>query len=151
MAEIGFHIEGLGQLEKNFLKLGSKVGAKLLRAGGRKAMVPVLAAAKSGVWVDTGDLRESIVISVKKGKGKTAITFNVGPTKKKMTKKQGGKVLANVFVKSMAQEYGTPKKDGVPFLRPALSKNIQLVLNTFRVETAKAIEAEVRKLAKGRK
>jgi HK97 gp10 family phage protein len=135
-----FDVEGLADLEKNLVKLGAKMGVKLLGQAGRKAMKPVLDAAKEGANVKTGDLRSAMAISTRKGKGNTAININVGATKSKALKSQGGQKLAGVNQKAIAQEYGTKKQKAEPFLRPALEQNVQKVLSIFKSELTARIE-----------
>lgn len=140
-----FEVEGLKELEKKLLSLGAQMGVKTLRSAGRQAMKPVLETAKQTVNVDTGDLQSALAISAKKGKGKTAININVGVTKKKATKKQGGKTFVNVNQKAIALEYGTSKQKADPFLIPALEQNARKVLATFKTELAKKIDQAVKK------
>ena len=146
-----FEVEGLAELEKALLDLGAETGIKTLRTAGRKAMEPVLIAATIGANRDSGDLKDSIAISSRKGKGgNRAIDIDVGPTKKKAPKSEGGRELAGVNQKAIAQEFGTSKQQADPFLRPALDQNVDRVLDLFGTELEKAITRAVRKANRGK-
>jgi HK97 gp10 family phage protein len=144
-----FEIEGLKELEKALLDLGPELGFKTLRSAGREAMKPVLASAQKNVHVDSGDTHDALAISAKKGKGNTSVFINVGATKTKATKKQGGRKFVNVNQKVIAQEFGTKKQEADPFLRPALENNANKVLSGLKNSLADKIEKAAKKLAKG--
>lgn len=146
-----FEVEGLKELEKALIGLGAELGVKTLRSAGREAMKPVLAAAQIGVHFDTGDTLESLAISAAKGKGDTAVVINVGATKRKASKKEGGRKFVGVNQKIIAQEFGTKKQKPDPFLRPALEQNADQVLSIFKTSLAKKIDQATKRLAKGAK
>lgn len=52
---------------------------------------------------------------------------------------------------SLAQEFGTKKIPGQPFLRPALDNNVNQVLTTLKSELARIIPEYAKKLAKRKK
>ncbi len=150
--DITTKVEGLADLEKALLGLGAEVGFKTLRTAGRKSMKPVLADAQANVSVDSGDTKESLAISAKKGKGHvSAVVINVGNTRKKARKSAGGHQLASVKQKALAQEFGTSRQAADPFLAPALIRNSDQVLQLFKSELAIAIEKAAKKLAKAPK
>lgn len=146
-----FEVEGLKELEKALLALGKDVGVKTLRGAAREAMKPVLSAAQTNISVDTGDAKSALAISARKNRAKTGIVVSVGATKKKATKKQGGKVFANVNQKVIALEYGTSKQKATPFLRPALENNVSKVLSVLKTSLKTKIDQAAKKLAKGAK
>ena len=148
MATEDFAVTGLRELEKALLDLEPAVGVKVLRAAGREAMKPVLEAATQDAHEDTGDLKAAMAISATKGKGNTAVNINVGPTRTKATKKQGGRKFTHVNQKAIAQEFGTRKQKADPFLVPALQRNAERVLVTFGRSLGNRIEKAARKVKK---
>lgn len=147
-----FKIEGLKELEKSLLKLGAKPAQSVMGSAARKAMKPVLNDAIQNANEDSGDLRKALAIKVIKGKkSKTFVSANVGTYRKKSTKKQGGKKLAGVNQKAIAQEFGTSKQQAEPFLRPALNSNASRVLSILKPALADGIEKAAKKLAGGTK
>ncbi len=148
MADISFEVEGLQELEQALLDLGAEVGLRTLRTAGRKAMGPVHVVAAIGANVKSGDLRDAIATSTKRGKGNNALDIRVGVTRTKLPKTEGGRVLAGVNQKAIAQEFGTSKQKAEPFLRPALEQNAERVLSIFKTEMAKTIERAVKRAAR---
>ncbi|SIQ13788.1 HK97-gp10 family putative phage morphogenesis protein [Marinobacterium stanieri] len=146
-----FEVQGMAELEEALLDLGAETGFKTLRSAGRKAMEPVLIAATIGANRDSGDLKDSMAISSRKGKGgNRAVDIDVGPTKKKAAKSEGGRELSGVAHKAIAQEYGTSDQEAEPFLRPALDQNVDRVLDLFGSELGKAIARAVKKANRGK-
>lgn len=143
-----FDIQGLRELDNALGDLGQVVGIKVLRSAGRTAMKPVLTSAQQGINKDTGDAHDALAISARVGKDKSSVTISVGATKKKATKKQGGKTFVNVNQKVIAQEFGTRKQVAEPFLGPALENNVVLVLITFKTELETRIEKAFKKAGK---
>lgn len=153
MPDISVEVLGLKELEKALLDLGAETGYKTLRAAARKSMKPVEAAAIAGANEDTGDLKKSIGIQTKKGKGKsTAVTVNVGSVRRSISEGEKGsktrRKLNKQDAKVAAQEYGTSKQQADPFLRPALENNAGTVLSHFKTELAKAIDRAVKRAKK---
>lgn len=145
-------VEGLADLEKALLELGAQTGFKALRTAGRKAMKPVLDDMQSGANEDTGDLKQSLRISAKKGRGSArSVNVSVGNTRRKATKANGGKKFDSVEWKARAQEFGTEHQQAEPFIVPALIRNHEAVLASFGAELKKAIDRAVKKAAKGKK
>ena len=154
-----YEVEGLKELEKALLELGTEMGYATLRTAGRKAMQPVLDAAIAGANEDTGELKKSLAITASKGRGArgkggdTAVNINVGASRRSMTVKNedGSKTkikLRNMNATVGAQEYGTSDQQAEPFLRPALANNANRVLSLFRSELSIAIEKAAKKLAR---
>jgi len=136
-----FVVEGLQELEQKLLKMEAKIAEKMLRQAGRQAMKPVLSSAASKVHVDSGDTEASLAIRASKGKGKkAAAVISVGPFKKKLSKKQGGRELSRPNAKVLSLEYGNSRQKAYPFLRPALEENASTVLSIFKTELKKRIE-----------
>ena len=152
-------VEGLAELDKALSELGAELGYKTLRTAGRKAMKPVLEAARAGANEETGELKQSLAITVKKGRGArgkggdTAADIGVGATRKSVSVKnedgtRSRKELSMINIKAGAQEYGTKYQQAQPFLRPALHNNVDAVLNNLRKELATAIDKAAKKVAK---
>ena len=152
-------VEGLAELDKALSELGAELGYKTLRTAGRRAMKPVLDAARAGANEDTGELKQSIAITVKKGRGArgkggdTAADISVGATRRSISVRnedgtRSRKELSMINIKAGAQEYGTKNQQAQPFLRPALDNNANTVLNSLKTELATAIEKAAKKVAK---
>ncbi len=145
-----FEVQGLAELEEALLDLGAETGFKTLRTAGRKAMEPVLIAATIGANRDSGDLKDAMAISTRKGKGgDRAVNIDVGPTKKKAAKSEGGRVLAGIGQKAIAQEFGNSHQQAEPFLRPSLDQNVDRVVDTLATELGKGIDRAVQKANRG--
>ncbi|MFW1676453.1 HK97-gp10 family putative phage morphogenesis protein [Pontibacter sp. JAM-7] len=144
--EIDFKVEGLDEIEKKLIALGAETGFKTLRNAARKSMQPVLDDAKANAWEDSGDMKASLSIRTRKGKGKSnAVTAEVGSFKRTLTEKQsdGSKTKRKINrqdAKVAAQEYGVRGRAPEPFLRPALNDNAETVLGIFKKALVKAIE-----------
>jgi len=150
--KLSMEVDGLDELEKALLELGAQTGFKTLRTAGRKAMAPVLVDMSEGANENTGELKRSLQISTSKGKvNNRAVNINVGNTRRRATKSEGGQLLAGVKQKAIAQEFGTSKQRAEPFMVPALVRNTSTVLNTFSSELKKAIDKAILKANKGKK
>jgi len=154
-----YEVEGLKELEKALLELGADLGYATLRTAGKKAMEPVLQAAKQGANEDTGDMQKAMAISTKKGRGargkggSTAIEILVGATRGTITEedeegKKTKRKLSRMNEKVGAQEYGTENQQARPFLRPALANNADRVLSIFGAELSIAIDKAAKKVAR---
>lgn len=135
-------VEGLDELEKALLQLEAETAYKAMRVAGRKAMKPVLDAAKEGAQKDTGDLVDALSMKTKRGKeGDHALEVAIAPFRKRAK----GRYLKRAFIKALAQEHGTKYHQPSPFLRPALENNVDKVLGIFKKQLATAIEKVGRK------
>lgn len=124
-----FDVQGLAELEKAMLELEAKVATSVLRKSARQAMAPVLTRAQSLAPEDTGALKADLKMRSKKntsGKGKTAITINVGHTRK--------------APHALQQEYGTSRHAAKPYLRESLKSQSEKVLNILSVRLKENIE-----------
>ena len=152
-------VAGLAELDKALAELGGELGYKTLRTAGRKAMKPVLDAAIAGANEDTGELKQSIAITIKKGRGArgkggdTAADISVGATRRSVSVRnddgtKSRKELNMINIKAGAQEYGTVNQKAQPFLRPALANNVNQVLSNLSTELKIAIDKAAKKVAK---
>jgi HK97 gp10 family phage protein len=119
------YIEGLDEVLKLVEELGDAAADALDKAAKAGADI-VLAAAKQKVPVDTGELRDSLIL--KKSKTKKP---NI-KSEYYVTKKSGAKHFAPV-------ELGTSKMKAQPFLRPAIDENKRNIAKTVNDEVLKAI------------
>ena len=94
-------------------KLRQVVDVKI-RNNMERAVLMVENDAKRFVAVDTGRLRSSITHEIERSKNEII-----------------GRVGTNVNY-AIAQEYGTSKQSGTPYLRPALKKNIPKIRQMFK-------------------
>lgn len=137
-------ILGLKDLQDQLLAISVEVGVKAVASAARKAMVPVLEAAKERVPIWSGALRYAIKLSATKpGEGPVAVAglrigadagYNTGelPPKRRWH-----------FI-----EFGTSKSPPHPFLRSALDTNAQQVLDVLKVELQAALRRAIKR--KGR-
>lgn len=119
------HIDGVDEVIKLVQKMGDAATDALDKAAKAGADI-VLSKAKQKVPVDTGKLKDSLVL--KKSKVKNA---NI-KSEYYVTKKSG----ADHFV---PVELGTSKMQAQPFLRPAVDENKSSVAKKVNEEILKAI------------
>ena len=125
-------------LEKELLKLDQKIALKYARESGREAMKPVLADMKAGANKDKGVMEQQLKMKTTRRRGKgdkknRFLAIQVGMLQPK------GKRTRNKA--AIAQEFGTSKQDAKPFMRPALKRNAQRVLDVLRTELGRKIES----------
>lgn len=148
---------GLKGLEEELVALGANEGRKVLRRAARKAFQPVLESAREKAPVDTGLLRENIVIvtqAPKEGDGVVRVGLRVRKSKETRLSKHG---VSKDGTQRMATsphwrwhfiEGGTSHSAARPFLRPALDANADKVVGELRGELRKAIDRVLKKRAK---
>ena len=119
------YIEGLPEVEKLFSEMGDAAAEVLDKAAMDGAQI-VLNDAKNKVPVDTGKLRDSLIL--KKSKVKNAKVRG----EYYVSKKSGAEHFAPV-------ELGTSKMKAQPFLRPAVDENMGKVAKTINDTVLKAI------------
>ena len=119
------YIEGLSEVENQLAKMGDAAGEILDRAAFEGAQI-VLNAARSKAPVDTGRLRDSLILKKSKAKEpKKRVQYYI-------TKKSDVKHFAPV-------ELGTSKMKAQPFLRPAFDENTSNVAKKVNEEILKAL------------
>lgn len=159
-AIVGLKVEGLRELQDQLIEMVGTVGAvKALAKAGRKALLPVLMEAKARVPVDTGLLRDSLKITVKKAPKNSEAAVVVGIKVavgkgggKSDLKKLSGAERKRAWRKSAHWrwhfiEFGTSKMAAKPFLRPSFDRNAQRMVDMLRAELAKEIARVLRKRA----
>lgn len=156
---ISLQVKGLDALHAQLRELGAELGLKTLAAAARKAFKPVLDDAKAMVPVDSGELRDSLKLSVVKPKGGD-LTVVVGIRIGKGTGAKQARLAAAAFGEGQSRglppaarwhfiELGTAELAPHPFLRPALDHNAGAVLEALKTEIAKGIAKALRARAKG--
>jgi HK97 gp10 family phage protein len=119
------HIEGLDEVIKLVAELGDAAAEALDKAAKAGAEI-VLSAAKQKVPVDTGELRDSLIL--KKSRTRKP---NIR-SQYYVTKKSGAEHFAPV-------ELGTSKMKAQPFLRPAIDENKRNIAKTVNDEMLRAV------------
>lgn len=125
MAVIDVRVDGLADLERQLLRLGAAVGAKVLRGALSDALKPMQKAAKDAVPEQTGRLKRSVRRSSRvdrRGKASAAV-------------KMGGK---KAFYAHMV-EFGTKHSPPNPIMRQAFEAHKRESLNIFKAAMAKRI------------
>jgi HK97 gp10 family phage protein len=135
-------VTGLDALHDKLLELQAELAIKALAQAARKAFKPVLEAAKDGVPIWSGALRDAIKLTVKKPKDGDAV------------------VVVGLYVSSKSAyatgelpparrwhfiELGTANLAAHPYLRPALDGQASTVLDGLKTELAKSIARAVKK------
>jgi len=122
-------LKGDKELQKQLLALSPKIQKKLYRSSMRKAMKPVLSAAKNNVPVFSGALKGSLKIrSAKRKRGRIRIEVRTTDGFFKGDEFYGG-----------FMELGTSKLPARPFLRPALQEKESIVIATLISEIRKLL------------
>lgn len=140
--------EGLKDLEKQLVALGANEGRKVLTRAARNAFAPVLEAAKQNAPVDTGLLRDNIVIVTQKpkeGDGVVLVGLRVKKSKETRQSKTGKARKPGYQSPHWRWHFAELKH---PFMRPALDANADTVVGNLRGELAKAIARVLKKRAK---
>ena len=144
-----FKVEGLDDLLQSMGDLQEEIGKKktdrLWRKVMGQAMLPVLDSAKNLAPVDTGQLKEHIYMKVQRpaARDKASVTYKgedimvrvtVGPKRRDskvagvVTKRGKEKTIYNHKPVALAHEFGTAELAAKPFMRPALSTNVDNVI-----------------------
>ena len=119
------HIEGMDEVIKLLEEMGEEAESVIDDAAKSGAQI-VLKRAKQIVPVDTGVLKDSLIL--KKSKIKNAKVKSVYT----VSKKSGAKHFAPV-------ELGTSKMKAQPFIRPAFDENLKNVASKINEEILRAI------------
>lgn len=140
---VAFKLVGMAALQEQLTNLGAELGVKAMAQAARQAFKPVLEAARAMAPVDTGELRDSLRLSVKKpraGDGVVVVGLRIGGSK-------GAKGLPPARRWHLA-EFGTAFQAAHPFLRPALDQNAAAVLELLKTELVKSIAKAIQKKGK---
>ena len=153
----------LDQMKDDFSEKDSK---KILNNAVKLAMQPVLSKAQSLVPIDTGALRASLRIEARKPTSRDKRSIYVNPTdvvigtvttapgsvlkKKKFVNQRTGQKETGIAsdARAVANEFGTAKMAGRPFMRPAMETSTQPVLNSLAQSLKTALDKYQAKQAK---
>lgn len=142
--------EGFDDFESLLVQMGEDFGYKettrnVLTKSAKVAMEAIVLPAKQMARANTGRMRETIRVDSR--------IPNAGD-KKSAYYRQGDAVVAVVSVKqssvSLGEEFGTAKKAGHPFLRPALESNQEVVLRRLESALAYTLNAYKARKMKGK-
>lgn len=128
-------ITGDKEVIKALEGLGPKVERKVLGKAMRTGLRPLLEQAKAEAPVDTGKLRDSLVIRVAKSKKRGTVALEVRPNEKKFA--DGHYYPAQV-------EYGTEHTEPNPFLARAFEAGAEDARDVALGEIQKGIDDIVR-------
>ena len=146
--------------------ISEKDSKKILNNAVKLAMKPVLEKAQNLVPIETGALRASLRIEARKPTNRDKKSIYVNPTdvvigtvttapgsvlkKKKFINQKTGKKETGIAsdARAVANEFGTAKMAGKPFMRPAMETTTQPVLNSLAQSLKTALEKYQAKQAK---
>ena len=153
----------LNQMKDDFSEKDTK---KILNNAVKLAMKPVLEKAQNMVSVDTGALRASLRIEARKPNSRDKRSLYVSSTdvvigtvttapssvlkKKKFINQRTGKNQTGIQsdARAVANEFGTARMAGKPFMRPAMETSTQPVLNSLAESLKIALDKYQTKQAK---
>lgn len=170
MASTTVKVEGLKELEQAMAELGRATSRNVARRALMRAGQPVADQAKKLVPVDTGGLRDSIVVSTKlankPGAGAFAAAMRGGATRSeagqamRAAAKAGGRSNIEAYIgagqlpHAHLIEFGSVNNAPQPYLRPAWDAGKQKVLDDIKgflaEEVAKATQRAARKALKAK-
>lgn len=142
--------EGFDGFENLLKQMGEEFGYRettrnVLTPAAKVAMEPVLEAAKALARTDTGRMKASLKVESRIPNNRDKQSAYV---------QQGDAVIGIVSVRqsaaSLSEEFGTAKKQGHPFLRPALEATQQQVLRRLSSLLAFRLEQYRAKKTKGK-
>src|SRR5260221_582984 len=138
-------IEGLNEVRDALEELPKAMSKNVMQRVLEKHAAPIAATAKSLAPVNTGELRDEIVASIKLTSHQRALHETQGDDVEVF-------VGSGVFYAHM-QEFGTEHNPPHPFMRPAWDQHKQGVLDGLKTdlwaEIAKAVDKLARKAARG--
>jgi HK97 gp10 family phage protein len=142
--------EGFDDFEELLVEMGKEFGYRettrnVLTKSAKAAMEAIVLPAKQMARADTGTMRQSIRVDSRIPNAKD---------KKSSYVHKDDAVIGIVSVRqsaiSLGEEFGTAKKAGHPFLRPALESNQQLVLRRLESALAYTLNAYRSRKMKGK-
>lgn len=139
MSEVGFQVRGLAELEAQLLELEEVTQAvDLLAKAAREAFEPVWEAARSLVRRRSGDLHDAIKISTVTAPGgdiALAVGLRIGRAPGQSIE-EGEEIPTRRW---HFEEFGTAHQAAHPFLRPALERNAETVIELLRARLAELL------------
>lgn len=140
-----FRVEGFSELDNALKELPKATGKNALRRAARKALEPVMEAARSMAPVDDGTLRNSLKVATKLSKRQASIHRKMVRDDKASVEVYAG---ASALPQAHLSEFGTVNQAPQPFLRPAWDQNKDKVLDVMKTELGNEIEKAAKRLAK---
>jgi HK97 gp10 family phage protein len=142
--------EGFDEFEKLLVEMGNDFGYKettrnVLTKSAKAAMEATLLPAKGMARSDTGRMRENIKVEARipnNNDRKSAYIYKDDAVIAMLSAKQNSI--------SLGEEFGTAKKSGHPFLRPALESNQETVLRRLSSALAFTLNAYKSRKMKGK-
>jgi HK97 gp10 family phage protein len=163
MTQLTVKIEGLSQLQTALSQFAKSTQRAILERTLKKVAAPVADTARRDAPVDTGRLKESIVIEVvRTNAGKTAFAEAIrggssreeaGQAARAANRAAAGRgQSATVRVRAKSAhalfvEFGTVKMSARPFLGPAPRSNRDGALSTIKTTLGKEIDATAKRVA----
>ena len=152
---VDFRIEGMANIKKNMMELEKDVRLKGARFAGRKASNVIRdAAIANAEAIDDSETANSIAKNIvvqfatKTFKRTGDVMFRIGvrggaKTRKENEKNAGGDTFYWRFL-----EFGTSKMEAKPFLKPAMTDNIDKATNVFVSEFDRWLTRAVKRMKK---
>ena len=136
------------KLLKGMKKFPQNVQKNIVNGSTRAAAAKIRAATKSAVPIDTGNLKDAIVVRKGKSQDKTKTFYRVAVLYSRDKNRQitDGK---DGYYATMV-EYGTIHQVAQPFMRPAFEANWRTSVTVARNYIAKRLPKEVKKMKAGR-
>lgn len=133
---INVKVHGLKELDTALNKLDLDLRERAMRQAGREALKPVAERAKTLAPKDTYNLHKSIKTSAstrgaKAAGRRAALQARVSA---------GGRTSGIPGSYILAQEYGSSKQKGTPFLRPAIKGHEKSTIGKFRKHLKRSVD-----------
>lgn len=154
-------VTGLDAVTAQLNEVSAEMGFKALTTASRSVFKRVAETAKQLVPKDSGDLQAAIAIRVVKPKNSNyGIVVGIQITSSSGASRQA-RIAAAAFNEAQSKrlppsrrwhfiELGTKNRPARPFLRPALDRNAQAVVDNLGNELRKKIAAAVKRKSRGR-
>jgi HK97 gp10 family phage protein len=147
MDNLSYTVEGLQEMEKAIQELANEYSAKealsSLRLPLRKSIAIAKQTAQQKVPVDSGVLKESLKVSVKKPSRRDRRSQHVDKDTVLVAR-----LDAKPYKQALAVEFGTSQVSAQPFLRPSLEDNVEEIFRVFTTELSKNISKSAKRLNK---
>ena len=145
-------IEGLRQLERNWIRLSNELGPRRARSVAnvpiRRALQPVRDQIQRDTPVDTGDLRDSVNLNSGAARRTEQRSGTFGPNVVAVGRTGWFWRGRSLWFQALAVEYGTRYTEPRSVLRNALEQNVNNVLRIFANEFGPRIEQRAERFAR---
>lgn len=138
-------IEGLKELDAALAELPKATAKNVLRRVGRKALEPMVAAARDGAPVKSGALRKSMKVASRLSKRQASLHRKMFKSDKASVELFAG---ASNLPHAHLLEFGTVNIAPRPFMRPAWDGNHRGMLESIKTDLAIEIEKAAKRLAR---